>query len=113
MGATDFTELNAAAEALGDLRAFAAWDGQLLAGPEDQPEAEADRFDADTFTDNLSGACFGCQPVEFLQARERTAEDLADLSTAQVLALLVDCHQPPVTLRAAQEVLLNRCKGLA
>lgn len=104
MGATEI--------ALADARALASWDRQLLAGPPDEEELEP-AFDADTFTDNLSGACFGCQPVEFQKPRERTAEDLADLSTAQVLALLVDCHQPQVTLRAAQEVLLNRCGGLA
>lgn len=104
MGATEI--------ALADARALASWDRQLLAGPPDEEELEP-AFDADTFTDHLSGACFGCQPVEFQKPRERTAEDLADLSTAQVLALLVDCHQPPVTLRAAQEVLLNRCGGLA
>lgn len=111
MGTTDFTELNAAAQALGDMRAFASWDRQLLAGPPDEEELEP-AFDADTFADNLSGACFGCQPVELQKPRERTAEDLADLSTAQVLALLVDCHQPLVTLRAAQEVLIKRCGGV-
>lgn len=112
MQADYFTSLNAAAQALGDLRALASWEASTLRGPDDEEELEP-AFNADTFTDALCGACFGCAPIEFLKPRERTPCDLADLSTPQVLALLLDEHQPVVTLRAAQEVLLNRCKGLA
>jgi len=98
--------------ALADSRALTSWEAQMLRGPADEEEELEPAFDADTFTDNLSGECFGCAVVDFLPARERTAEDLTDLSTQQVLALLLDEHQPHVTLRAAQEVLIKRCGGV-
>ena len=111
MQADYFTSLNAAAQALGDLRALASWESSTLAAPDEEEELEP-AFDADTFTDALCGACFNAQPVEFLKPRERTAADLTDLTTPQVLALLLDEHQPVVTLRAAQEVLVQRCGGV-
>lgn len=111
MQADYFTSLDAATQTLADLRAFAAWGTTTLAAPDDEEEHEP-AFDADTFTDALCGACFNAEPVEFLKPRERTPCDLTDLTTPQVLALLLDEHQPPVTLRAAQEVLIQRCGGV-
>ena len=108
MGQEIFKELQARSDALGDLRAFAAWDGQLLAGPEDQPEAEAERFDADTFTDNLSADCFNVTADWMPSLGEKTAEDFTTLTSAALLAVLLDDGQKAITRCAAADVLAQR-----
>lgn len=107
MGHEIFKELEARSEALADLRAFAAWDGQLLAAP-DQPEPEADRFDADSFADALYGECFNAKADWLPVLGEKTAEDLNALPAPALLAVLLDDGQQAITRCAAADVLAVR-----